>query len=780
MNKPIKKMAVAVAILTNAFCVQAQEALAPFSLTDWGGVLTTSGDRDARLIADRDLTTSLCFDDSSESWIQYRSYTPVIVTAISIVNGDDREHDPRLVMLRGSNDGVKWSTIGNTASLTYDQNYQSAIYKPTGKSAYTYYRLTFSKRASEEERPIEISECQFFGTVEGDVAESLISKEGTLTGEKEGLVDYKEVLPNLIDSLPNTKYTVNGKHFWVQYELPEAVNLQAYSLTNCADLHGRTPRSWELLGSEDGVTWSVLDQQINRSFHDVSNNKQYFFLKNNIDLTAAYDWGAYAEQAQEAMQTHFWSAFRRFYIHSYTLEKGNTKPTLNNGFNYWWNAHNLDALVDAYRRTGDEKYTKRMADLIKGCIVRQKDWVEHENPLENWFFDDMDWMGLATLRAFQATGDSSYLEHAVKLWQSIVYYGWDDKLGGGIYWNKERSGKNACANAPAMILSARLYEQTHEQEYLDWAIKIHDWTAGHLMHKESGLIYDGMGIDSSLNTNMGWLFTYNQGTYMGGCAYLYRITGEQKYLDEAVAIADIVTDPTDDRYHHYSPAGIMNGGGGGDGGLFDGIFMRYLSQMIRMNILDEARTKAYTRYMVQNAYSLCKSAIIMPDFAISNRWTQRMGYNEQRDGSVHLSGLMLLELVDELKREGYLKNLYDAEAVENNRQRSYNYFRLEVWGNGGDGMTHLSDWNLYGTLFDGTVAESMTGNALRWEQVDRNLIVYGDAGNPEQCALYTSDGAKLMESRLDDQLVIPMNNAGNYILRVVSNKGVYSQKVVIY
>lgn len=756
----------------------AQEVLASFSLIDLGGQVTTSSSVDARLAVDRDLSTVLSFENTEDAWLQFKVPTLSSIKAVSIVNTSSRENEPRWVALKGSNDGQKWTSLTNQTAVAYDQGSQSFILKAVVTKPFTYYRVIFSKRSSDEERPVEIAECQFFGDPVEEYAQSLISNQGKLTGEFEGLANYNEVLPNLIDGDKKTKYTVDKKHLWVEYELPEAAVLRGYSLTNTKDLHNRTPRSWELLGSNDRENWVLLDQQISRSFKDIEWNKQYFRLDNTIDLSKAYDWGAYADQAHEAMQTHFWNAFRRYYIHSYTINETTGKKEKNTGFNYWWNAHNLDALVDGYQRTGDTIYLDRMEALIKGCIVRQQSWVEHGNELENWFFDDMDWMGLSTLRAYQATGDSVWLSRAVKLWESIVFYGWDEKLGGGIYWNKERGGKNACANAPAMILSARLYEETSEERYLDWAIKIHDWTASHLKHEPSGLIYDGIGMDSVVNTNMGWLFTYNQGTYMGGCAYLYRITKDPKYLEEAVTIADIVTNPVDDRYHHYSPGGIMNGGGGGDGGLFDAIFMRYLTQMIQMNILDTNRAKAYTRYLVQNAYSLCKSAIIYPDFAISDRWYARKGIYEQRDGSVHLSGVMLLELVDELERDGYLKGLYNQEQVEANRVEAYKYYRLEVWGNGGDNMTHLSELNLYSDLFDDEIHEKVV-STIYWETNGLNLIVYNkETSEAGHCALYTTDGRKLGEAVLADRAEFTVQTAGYYLLRVTDENGVTTSQII--
>ena len=93
----------------------------------------------------------------------------------------------------------------------------------------------------------------------------------------------------------------------------------------------------------------------------------------------------------------------------------------------------------------------------------------------NGFFDDMEWMGLDCLRADAVWGDEleqRWKTGAIQLWDWIKV-GWNDKHGGGIQWNDASpESKNACSNAPAAILAARLYNLTQDEEYLDWAKKI--------------------------------------------------------------------------------------------------------------------------------------------------------------------------------------------------------------------------------------------------------------------------------------------------------------------
>ena len=52
-----------------------------------------------------------------------------------------------------------------------------------------------------------------------------------------------------------------GDHNWLQVELPEVKSILQYSLTSITALHDRAPTEWQLLGSNDGEHYEVLDTQ---------------------------------------------------------------------------------------------------------------------------------------------------------------------------------------------------------------------------------------------------------------------------------------------------------------------------------------------------------------------------------------------------------------------------------------------------------------------------------------------------------------------------------------
>ena len=73
-------------------------------------------------------------------------------------------------------------------------------------------------------------------------------------------------------------------------------------------------------------------------------------------------------------------------------------------FYYWWQAHVLDVLVDAYKRTGKPVYADRMEAFSRSLYKYNGHTFTHN------YYDDMEWTALALLRAHQATGSEWYKE----------------------------------------------------------------------------------------------------------------------------------------------------------------------------------------------------------------------------------------------------------------------------------------------------------------------------------------------------------------------------------
>ncbi|MEC0306886.1 discoidin domain-containing protein [Paenibacillus lautus] len=76
---------------------------------------------------------------------------------------------------------------------------------------------------------------------------------------------------------------------WIQYEFPTPIMIRRYSIKSDG-YPLRTPKDWKLLGSNDGVTWTTLDNRVNQTawgtwatrYFDFPNDTDYKMYRINI------------------------------------------------------------------------------------------------------------------------------------------------------------------------------------------------------------------------------------------------------------------------------------------------------------------------------------------------------------------------------------------------------------------------------------------------------------------------------------------------------------------
>ncbi|MFA7584157.1 MAG: glycoside hydrolase family 76 protein [Proteiniphilum sp.] len=341
------------------------------------------------------------------------------------------------------------------------------------------------------------------------------------------------------------------------------------------------------------------------------------------------DWNKAANNGCDALITSFWNTNGQYF---------NTNNNGNTTFQYWPNAHALDVLIDAYTRTNDATYKSYFDKWFTGVKVR------NGNTWENDFYDDMEWNALALLRAWKATGDVRYKNASLELW-GYIKQGWNDQAEGGITWKKGMEySKNACSNGPAAILAARLYQEFGNTEDREWAVKIYNWLKTTLVNTNNGMVYDNIDARTGV-IKKEWIFTYNQGTYIGAAVELHKIFNEKAYLNDAVLAADYTISSLVDN-------SILKSEGTGDGGLFKGIFVRYFTQLIQQERLDAAAQKRYLQFMKLNAETLWNQGTQKPGTFFGPNWRVKpgttVGLTEQ------LSGCMLIESTALLDKKGLL------------------------------------------------------------------------------------------------------------------------------
>jgi len=161
------------------------------------------------------------------------------------------------------------------------------------------------------------------------------------------------------------------------------------------------------------------------------------------------------------------------------------------------------------------------------------DYIMQLQPGER-YYDDNEWIGITALDAYARKKEKSDLMLGQAMYD-FVMTGYDQVLGGGIYWKEgSPNSKNTCSNGPGILVALQLYEATKNKSYLDTALQIFDWT-NRWLQTLSKLYYDNIRVkDSSISKPV---LSYNTGTMLEANVYLYEITGDKKYLTDANAIA---------------------------------------------------------------------------------------------------------------------------------------------------------------------------------------------------------------------------------------------------
>lgn len=234
-------------------------------------------------------------------------------------------------------------------------------------------------------------------------------------------------------------------------------------------------------------------------------------------------------------------------------------------WHYWWQAHLLDCAVDAASREPTSKRRRRLAKIARAHRIRNlTGWT-------NNYYDDMAWLGLALERAqrLHSVGNRTGIQKI----EIELFDAWSPDSGGGIPWRRGDNFFNAPANGPASILLARTGRLWRAQAMADWM----DTT---LKDQDSGLILDGIrtgdpsGARGSTQDPTGVLdraiYSYCQGVVLGVETELAIRLDDPRHRQRVHALVESVE-------ARLCRDLVIVGGGGGDGGLFDGILARYLA-----------------------------------------------------------------------------------------------------------------------------------------------------------------------------------------------------------
>jgi predicted alpha-1,6-mannanase (GH76 family) len=213
----------------------------------------------------------------------------------------------------------------------------------------------------------------------------------------------------------------------------------------------------------------------------------------------------------------------------------------------WWNsAVALQTIGDYMQRTGDRRYLGQLDNTFekdKGAFPAGE--LSGDPLLGNFTsraIDDSEWWGLTWIQAYDLTGDPKYLDMAVTI-ANYVYGYWDPgTCGGGVWWDAERTYKNAVTNGLWIRLTAELHNRIPgDTLWLTRSRTAWAWFRDSGMINADGLVNDGLTNACTNNGQNVW--TYNQGLAIGGGLELWRATRDPAILATVKRLADAAIGP---------------------------------------------------------------------------------------------------------------------------------------------------------------------------------------------------------------------------------------------
>jgi predicted alpha-1,6-mannanase (GH76 family) len=259
----------------------------------------------------------------------------------------------------------------------------------------------------------------------------------------------------------------------------------------------------------------------------------------------------------------------------------------------------IEMAEDAWQRSHDVRYQRLMLQLIGG-LQRQSAtldaWLSHTN-------DDVLWAAIMLLRAYQITGDRSYVTRARQAFDAIYARAYSADMGGGLWGSARHVAKNTCVALPASVVASMLYQDLHQPSYRTKAVQLYAWVRKNLYDAQTGAVFDklipqpgvGVGIDRTT-------WTYNQGIFIGAADLLHRITGKQSYYQDAVrTLAFTRAHLTQNGILRSevapgSPLTVSSGG-------YKGVFVRWAAMFVK-----RYKVKGYGAWLSENAAEALKHA----------------------------------------------------------------------------------------------------------------------------------------------------------------------------
>jgi predicted alpha-1,6-mannanase (GH76 family) len=391
----------------------------------------------------------------------------------------------------------------------------------------------------------------------------------------------------------------------------------------------------------------------------------FLLLSSTFDASAQTN--ERAENMQIGLQNIFMSADQSYYKFN---SASDNDPYV---YGYWVTAHALETLADAYQRTRNVVYYNRMKSILAGIRKYNRYGA---GTYHNDYYDDLEWLCLATLNCYYATRDVEFLDATHQIWTEI-------KTGysaGKMSWKKGCTTpcNNSIGNSPAIVIAAKLYKLEHDNANLQMAISIHAWMKANVFNANGG-IWDAPG-----NFDEGWQFSYNSGMFISASLELFIVTGTQSYFDDAIKACEFMMN-----FRNYN-GGVffLNETGQGDGGLFKGIFAKAFADFVRMGNLTASQRDRYLQVIQYTGNYAWNKAVNKSNFLISPDWSVLP--NGTIDLSTQASGVHLFESIASLNKVHVYQDLNYSGFYSQLAIGTYTLSQLQAKGISDNDITSMT------------------------------------------------------------------------------------------
>jgi predicted alpha-1,6-mannanase (GH76 family) len=253
------------------------------------------------------------------------------------------------------------------------------------------------------------------------------------------------------------------------------------------------------------------------------------------------------------------------------------------GINAWQRFVIADSLMEYIKISGDKTPLPEIE-----LAVANRDGLDGN--------DDDLWAVISSLNLYKLNKSQILLQFAQTQYKHLTDNYWDNTCGGGMWWDHERTYKNAITNELLLYASTLLYQATGDRLYYTWSFKEWNWFHHSGLINDRSLINDG--LDKHCSNNGQKTYTYNQGVILGALTNLYLMDKDPGHIATATIIAKaaisylsssggVLVEPAEDLAQ--------------DGQIFKGIFVYHLGHLFQ-HIEDASDRKMISVFIRHNAH----------------------------------------------------------------------------------------------------------------------------------------------------------------------------------